>query len=59
MKLLFPEDSIENMPEFKFNEDVYLDEISDYIISTYSQHYSKKQFQASEFIYDTGHGTVS
>lgn len=49
-----PED---NMPDFKFNEDIYIDEIADYIISTYSQHYSKKKFQASEFIYDTGHGT--
>ena len=42
---------------FKFNEDIYIDEISDYIMSTYSQHYSKKKFQAAEFIYDAGHGT--
>ena len=49
--------SDDNMPDFKFNEDIYIDEIADYIISTYSQHYSKKQFQASEFIYDAGHGT--
>ena len=47
----------DNMPDFKFNEDIYIDEIADYIISTYSQHYSKKKLQASEFIYDTGHGT--
>ena len=39
----------DNMPDFKFNEDIYIDEIADYIISTYSQHYSKKKFQASEF----------
>jgi hypothetical protein len=54
MKNLFPEN---DLPEFKFNEDMYIDEIADYIIATYSQHYSKKRFQASEFIYDTGHGT--
>ena len=57
MKMLFPEDSTENMPDFKFNEDTYIDEISDYITATYSQHYSKNHFQASEFIYDAGHGT--
>jgi len=57
MHKLFPKNSIENMPEFKFNEDNYLDEIADYIIATYGQHYSKNQFQASEFVYDAGHGT--
>ena len=46
-----------NSIDFKFNEDGYIDEISDYIMSTYSAHYSKKKFQASEFIYDAGHGT--
>ena len=48
---------MDNHIDFKFNEDIYIDEIADYIISTYSQHYSKKKFQASEFIYDAGHGT--
>ena len=43
--------------DYKFFEDEYISEISDYIESTYSQHYSKKKFQASEFIYDAGHGT--
>ena len=43
MKNLFPEN---DLPEFKFNEDMYIDEIADYIIATYSQHYSKKRFQA-------------
>lgn len=56
MKILFDQNE-DNTPDFKFNEDIYIDEIADYIISTYSQHYSKKKFQASEFIYDTGHGT--
>ena len=43
--------------DFKFNENVYINEIEAYIKQTYNQHYSKKKFQASEFIYDTGHGT--
>ena len=46
-----------NSIDFKFNEDEYIDEIAEYIMSTYNAHYSKKKFQASEFIYDAGHGT--
>ena len=42
---------------YKFNESYYINEISEYIASTYSQHYAKKTFQAAEFIYDANHGT--
>jgi uncharacterized protein with PIN domain len=42
--------------QYKFNEDEYIDEIKKYVASTYGQHYSKKKFQAAEFIYDAGHG---
>lgn len=42
---------------YKFNEDLYLREISDYIDATYGQHYSREKFQATEFIFDGGHGT--
>jgi hypothetical protein len=48
---------MDNRINFKFSEDEYIDEIADYIMSTYSAHYSQKKFQASEFIYDAGHGT--
>lgn len=41
---------------YRYNEDKYLDELQDYIISTYTQHYSKKKYQATEFILDSGHG---
>lgn len=41
---------------YRYNEDKYLDELQDYIISTYSQHYSKNKYQATEFILDSGHG---
>ena len=43
--------------DFRFNEIEYLREIEDYIVKTYGGHYSRKKFQATEFIYDGGHGT--
>lgn len=41
--------------EYKFNEKGLLDEMQDYIDSTYNQHYAKNKFQATEFIFDSGH----
>ena len=43
--------------EYKFNEDELLKELKIYIDKTYSMHYSKNQFQSTEFIIDSGHGT--
>lgn len=43
--------------DYKYDENVYLQELSNYINSTYDQHYSKNNFQATEFIIDGGHGT--
>jgi hypothetical protein len=41
----------------KFNEDNILDEIREYINSTYSQHYvTKNNTQIAEVIIETGHG---
>lgn len=45
------------MSKFKYNEDRYLLELSEYIGETYGQHYSRNRFQATEFIIDSGHGT--
>jgi len=42
--------------ETKFDEEKYIEEVWDYISSTYNQHYSREQFQAMEFIIDGGHG---
>ena len=42
---------------YKFNEKELLKEFQEYIDSTYSSHYSKDNFQATEFIIDGGHGT--
>ena len=41
---------------YKYNEDNILKELQEYIDNTYSQHYSHKNFQATEFIIDSGHG---
>ena len=41
---------------YKDNEDITLEELREYIDSTYDAHYSKDKFQATEFIIDGGHG---
>lgn len=46
-----------NNTNFKFNEDAYVNELFEYIRSTYNQHYSKNKFQSTEVIIDRGHGT--
>ena len=42
--------------KYKYNEDNTLDELREYIDSTYDEHYSKNKFQATELIIDGGHG---
>ena len=42
--------------EYKYNEPALLAEISEYIDNTYNQHYSMNNFQATEFIIDSGMG---
>ena len=41
---------------YKYSEDSILEELTDYINKTYSQHYSQNKYQATEFILDSGHG---
>ena len=41
---------------YKFSEYENLIALKDYVDSTYTQHYSKTKFQATEFIVDSGHG---
>lgn len=41
---------------YKFNEEALAKELLTYINNTYSGHYSKNQFQSTEFIIDCGHG---
>ena len=45
------------MINYKYNEDKLIDEFRNYIDSTYGEHYSQNNFQATEFIIDGGHGT--
>ena len=49
-------DDYMNKIKYKYNEDTALKELSQYIDSTYDEHYSKNKFQATEFIIDGGHG---
>jgi hypothetical protein len=40
----------------KYSEDRILADLNEYIENTYKGHYSKQNFQATEFIIDSGHG---
>ena len=42
--------------DYKYNEDNILKELQEYIDKTYTEHYSYKNFQATEFVIDSGHG---
>ena len=44
------------MINYKYNEDNVLNEVKQYVDSTYTQHYSGK-YQATDMIIDAGHGT--
>ena len=48
--------SEENPIEYRYAEDRILKELAEYIDNTYDQHYSQNNFQATEFILDSGHG---
>jgi hypothetical protein len=41
---------------YKFNEGALIQELQTYIDVTYNGHYSKNNFQSTEFISDCGHG---
>ena len=41
---------------FKFNEGALIEELLNYVSATYDGHYSKSNFQSTEFIIDCGHG---
>ena len=44
------------MIDYRYSEDRILHELKEYVDKTYRQHYSHTKFQASEFIFDNGHG---
>jgi hypothetical protein len=43
-------------PVHKFLEPTYLCELQEYVDDTYSMHYAKGKYQASELIIDAGYG---
>lgn len=57
IKMVMGESSVSNKINYKFNEDALLKDFAKYIDSTYSGHYARNQFQATEFVIDGGHGT--
>jgi hypothetical protein len=42
--------------DYKFHEDTTILKIIAYVDSTYDQHYAQDKIQATEFIFDAGHG---
>jgi len=43
--------------KYKFNEDKSIEILSNYIKSTYKEHYAKdKKYQATDMIFDSGYG---
>ena len=42
---------------YKYDEQNILNSVYAYIQDTYKEHYSKNNYQATEFIIDAGHGT--
>ena len=42
--------------DYRYNEHKLIEELLDYVDSTYDEHYSKNKYQATEFIIDGGHG---
>ena len=46
-----------NHVDYKFGEDKYLEELKEYIDSTYQGHYATNKFQSTEVIIARGHGT--
>ena len=49
-------DIVKKEIDYKYNEDNTLKELQEYIDKTYDEHYSHKNFQATEFVIDSGHG---
>ena len=44
--------------DYKFKENIIVNDVMDYINKTYGSHYAKtKNYQATEIIIDQGHGT--
>ena len=58
VKMKAPKDQTKKITlgDYRYNEHALIQELQDYVDSTYDEHYSKNKFQATEFIIDGGHG---
>ena len=58
-KSKWPDDYLKKQPkkDYKFSEDIIINDVKKYIDDTYSSHYAKTTKQATEIIIDQGHGT--
>ena len=45
-----------SLADYRYNEHALIEELQEYVDATYTEHYSKNKFQATEFIIDGGHG---
>ena len=44
------------IPEYKFNEDLILSRLEQYVNSTYNKHYANSGKQTTELVFENGHG---
>ena len=54
VKILYP--TLGEMMNYKFNEDETIKQIKRYVDNTYNQHYAYGEYQATDVIFDNGHG---
>ena len=55
LNILFDDNEVDEI-EYAFNEKELLEEMLEYINSTYNAHYSQNQYQSTQIIEDMGHG---
>ena len=44
------------VPDYKFNEDLILSRLEQYVNSTYNKHYANSGKQTTEIVFENGHG---
>ena len=47
----------QNGSQWRYNEEEIIDQIYEYCLETYNEHYGQNDLQASEFISSSGHGS--
>ncbi len=44
------------VPQYKFNEDLIMSRLEQYVNNTYNQHYAQEGKQTTEIVFENGHG---